>query len=378
MRVNPAPALLEQWYRDELRPDVIDISSSGVPSITLAELRRITGITFDDLDEIVLGDGDSLGSARLRAALSDAWGDGDPDRVMIGQGSNEVIALLLRALFERGDHVLIMDPLYHAYASNLMDIGCRITRWHLRAEDGFEPDLEQLRRLLSGRPRGVILNLPHNPTGVTVSAEQQAAIVDGVRNIGAYLIWDAAFAELVYEAPPLADVSLLYDRGFSIGTFSKAFGLPGLRLGWCIGPASHLIRIVGFRDATTLFCSPLMEFLGAMSIAHRVKLISHSLALAAAGRRYFLDWATDQSALAAYSYPSGGVTSFVSLVGVPDTWDLSVALSRSGTLVVPGRAFGSPGFMRVGYGTSVADLSAGLDMLIGKATTFPGSGIRPL
>ncbi|GAA2207637.1 aminotransferase [Nonomuraea monospora] len=369
--MTSAPALLEQWYRDHLCPDALDISSSGVPPITMAELRALTGITPEALDAVRFEDSHSLGSPPLRQAVADAWAGGDAARVLIGQGSNEAVFLLLHTLLEPGDDVVAMSPIYHAYGSALRSAGCRVRHWAVRPEDGADLDLDELERLVLPGTRAVLVNLPHNPSGVTVSPAGQARIVEIAAARGAYLVWDNAFAELVHDGEPLTDVAQLYERAFSVGTLSKCYGLPGLRIGWCVGPPAVLDRTVGLRDTTTLFCSTLTEFLAAHAVRHRKKLSGHFAELVGKGRDVFLHWARSSDAVESFTPPMGGVTSLVRFRGTPDATELCVRLARAGVLLVPGRAFGAPAWARLGYAVPGDELGHGLE-LVDRAAASAG------
>lgn len=362
------PPLLEQWYREVLRPDVVDISSSGVPPLTVGQALDLAGMSPEELSGLLLTDGESLGTPPLRAAVADAWAGGDHRRVLAAHGSNEVVFLVLNALLRTGDEVVVQEPLYHAYGSALADIGCRIRPWRM-AEPDFRPDVEHLADLVGRSTRAVVVNFPHNPTGVSVTPAQQRRIVEVTQRVGAYLVWDNAFAELTYEAPPLPDAAALYARALSIGTLSKAYGLPGLRVGWCIGPPDVLAATIPVRDRTTLFGSPLVESLAAAVVRRRHAFRERHAARLARNRAYFLDWADRRPEVASTTRPAGGVTALVRFTGVTDTRDLCDALARAGTVLVPGAAFGCPAHVRLGFGGPTDELERGFAQVVAHVGT---------
>src|SRR5262249_43758034 len=158
------------------------------------------------------------------------------------------------------------DPIYPQLRAVAEAIGCRVRAWPLRAERGWRPDLEELERLVTPRTRMVIVNFPHNPTGATLTPAEQDALVAACARVGAYLVWDAAFGEVTYGAPPLPDPGSKYERAVSMGTLSKAYGLPGLRVGWCLAAPEVLEKMVRLRDYLTLHLSPLVELLAARAL----------------------------------------------------------------------------------------------------------------
>ncbi len=180
---------------------------------------------------------------------------------MVTHGSSEAMYLVIHALLRAGDEVVVLDPAYQPLQSIAASVGCRLRHWRLRFERGFAPDIEEAKRLIGPQTRMVIVNFPHNPTGATLSREELRELVAACERVGAYLFWDAAFAEVTYDAPPLPDPALSYERAISLYTLSKAFGLPGLRVGWCVAAPEVLEQCMRLRDYITLHLSPMVELI---------------------------------------------------------------------------------------------------------------------
>jgi capreomycidine synthase len=355
-------AALEDWLRDSYFDAEVDISSSGVAPYSVAEFRAITGLELAELDALAFRDSRSLGDPRLRAAIAGRWGDGDPERVMAANGSSEALFLVLSTLLRPGDEVVVQEPAYHSLVSIAGAMGCQVRAWPLRFEDGFRPDLDELEALLSGRTRMVVVNFPHNPTGVSLDADAAARLVDLVAGTGAYLLWDAAFADLSYDRPPLPDASTRYERAITFGTLSKAFGLPGLRVGWCFAPPDVLDGCVQLRDYTTLALSPVVELFALHAVRHADVLLAPRLAQARESRDVLREWVHGHDDRVAWVRPDGGVTAFPLLRGVPDVERFCDRLmGEHRVLLVPGTCFGRPGHVRLGFGVRPDELSAGLD-----------------
>lgn len=359
-------ALLEDWMRLYYFDTETDLGSSGVACWSLADLRRICGITHDELDRIVFQDSTSYGSDELRAAISRRWGSGDPARVLVTHGSSEAIFLTMSTLLEPGDEVIVLDPCYHSLASIAESIGCTLRRWRLPAERGFAPDLDDLARLISPRTRLIAVNFPHNPTGITITPSQQQQLILAAAQVDAYLVWDAAFAELTYDQPPLPDPTLSYERAISIGTASKAYGLPGLRFGWCIAAPEVLARFLPLRDRLTLHLSPLVEFLALRMVQHADQLREPQLRQARHNRDRLIAWSAAQERRFEWirPEPQGGVTIFPRLKTEAGVEALCRALGDShGVLLVPGICFGMPDRVRLGFGGPTAEFERGLVQL---------------
>ncbi|MFJ3880264.1 capreomycidine synthase [Streptomyces sp. NPDC090077] len=370
-----APALLEDWLRNRYFSARYDISSSGLTPCTLGELRRSLGIDSAELDAIPFRDSPSTGSERLRGAIAARYAPGHADRVMATHGASESLFLAIAALVKPGDEIVTLRPVYQSLSSIAEALGARLRTWELRAEDGFVPDLELLRAVLTPRTRAVVVNFPHNPTGTTLSRTQYDELLRLVDSHGCHLLWDASFAELAHDGDPLPEPTGRLERALSFSTLSKAYGLPGLRVGWCVAPPRLIPEMVRLRDYLTISTSPVAEHLAAVTLEQADKVLAPHRELAFGNRALLLDWAARNSGRIELPTPLGGVTAFPRLVGVPDVTAFCDALeAEDGVLVVPGDCFDHPDRIRVGFGGSASELSAGLDLLAARVRRM--SGVR--
>lgn len=358
------PALLETWMRAYYFSTEIDIGSSGVENFSLAELRALVGLELADLDHVVFQDSETLGGAGLRRAIAARWAGGDTGRVMVTHGSSEANYLLMHALLQPGDEVVALDPCYPQLQTVAEVRGCVLRKWRLRFAERFVPSLDAAREAITERTRMVVVNFPHNPTGASLDQAGQQELVGLAARVGAYLVWDNAFGELTYDPPPLPDVNLLYERGISMGTMSKAYGLPGLRVGWCLAPPEVLARMVRLRDYTTLHLSPLVELLAAKAIESADRLIELRLGEARRNLATLAGWIERHQGLVDWVPPRGGVSAFLRFDEVGDVDGLCRDLAEShGVLLVPGSCFGYPQHVRLGFGCRAERLELGLARL---------------
>lgn len=359
-----APALLEHWMREYYFDLEIDIGSSGVGNLSFAELRKLVQITHEEIDAIVFKDSTTLGQLYLRATIAERWGNGDPNYVMVTHGSSEAIYLIMSALVRPDDEIIVLDPCYQQLASIAESLKCKLKRWRLRFDQHFKPDLAELKKLLSPYTRAVVVNFPHNPTGVSISIEEQRELINMVAEVGAYLIWDAAFADIVFKGAPLPCPNLLYERSVSIGTLSKSYGLPGLRMGWIVGPPAMLGRCAHLRDYITLHLSPLIELIALRVIKNADILLSLHLAEARRNLETLKKWIAEHESTVKWVPPDGGVCAFPRLCAVSDVEAFCRHLASTySVLLVPGTCFNRPEHVRIGFGSSPKILSEGLSRL---------------
>jgi capreomycidine synthase len=358
-----APALLERWMRDYYFDTDLDLGSSGVEPFSLAQLRHLLGLTIDDLDAVVLRDSRTLGDEPLREAIAARWGGGCRDGVMVTHGSSEAISLVMHALVRPGDEVVVLDPIYQQLRAIPEALGCRITPWTLRREQRFRPDVEEIDRLLGPKTRLLVLNIPHNPTGMALTAAEEDYIAERAEAHGAYILWDRAFADLLHT-PDASCRQRRTTREISIGTLSKAYGLPGLRVGWCIADPGLIAVLAHLRDYTTLHLSPLVELVARRAIEAADVLLTMHAGQARCNLQTVDDWMATQTEVVEWVRPSGGVCGFPRLLAVADVEGFCRHLARTArVLLVPGSCFGHADHVRLGFGGAADALHEGLQRL---------------
>src|SRR5712692_4200166 len=174
---------LERWMTAWETKTPYDIAESGIFPMTAGELlafepRQERERTLAELLDLRLGYSEAPGTLALRSAIAATYRDTGPDEILVTTGAIEANFLLFNVLLEPGDHVVAVYPAYQQLYSVPRAIGCDVTLWRLRAEDGFRFDLDELRRHMTPRTKLIVINTPHNPTGAVLSAEELHQIYD--------------------------------------------------------------------------------------------------------------------------------------------------------------------------------------------------------
>lgn len=355
------PAPLENWYRHHYFNNDIDISGSGVAEYTFQEVKTIAKFSFDALDNIQIKDGETIGSLKVRTQLANLFGTGDPDMVMVTNGANEALQLIVRSILNPGDELITLGPCYHCHDKIALSMGCSVKKWKLSVEDDFDLDLCQLENLLSTNTKALFLNFPHNPTGKGISQNTLDRILEMVRERNMYLVWDGVFQQLIYEIPAPVDPIHSYAKAITLGTFSKAYGAPGLRFGWIIAPCDVQAACVRQKDYGNLFVAPITEFVAGKMLAQLTNFSIPRLKQAAENRMMVDHWLKNNAFGLSWRRPDGGVCGLLKL---PSHWDdvafCNQLLERYKVLLVPGTCFELPGFVRLGFGGGTDNLREAL------------------
>lgn len=358
------PAHLENWYRFNYFNNEIDISGSGVEDYSFAEMRALAGIQVDDLDQLMMHDTPTVGEPTLRQVIADTYGDGDADKVMVCNGSNEALQLVIRSILQPGDELITLRPCYHCHDKIAESMGCKVQAWQLDSDQGFEVSLDELKQSITPNCKAMVLNFPHNPSGTSITQQQLDKVIELAKQHDLYLVWDAAFQTLVYDQPPLRDPILDYSKAISVNTFSKAHGLPGLRFGWFIAPQQVIAGAVRQKDYGNLFVSPVIEVLACKVLQNVEKFTLPRYHQAKENRELVDNWVSEQAGQVSWNKPAGGVCSLLQLpASLQDEEFCTGLLKRYGVLLVPGSCFGCPGYVRLGFGGNQKDLEEGLNRL---------------
>lgn len=361
--MNFGKAKLEHWMREHYFDCDIDLGSSGVYPYTLGDIFAHTDLNFDDLAAVELADSTTVGNIDLRTALAKRYGNGNPDSVMLGNGSNEVLFHILSTLLEEGDEVVALDPIYHALDAVPIAKNCDIKRWNMDPELSFRVSLSELRSIVTDKTKLIAVNFPHNPTGVSISLEEQRELIEIASHVGAYLVWDAAFEELT-STSKLINPFLEYSRSIYVGTLSKSYGMPGLRVGWCFANKGIIKSFIELRDYTTLYVSPVIESIATKVIENADFFINQRLDTAETNKHLMKRWVEEHRNLVSWSDPVGGVSCLIKIKSLANTDEFCTTISKKyGVMLVPGSCFGLPEFIRVGFGEQTDKFKEGLNLL---------------
>ncbi len=346
-----------------------NLTESGFHPYTLEEL-----LSPDELSRVqqtVLSYGQTNGSPGLRRAIAALYLGQDADNVLATNGSSEANYVACRTLLEPGDEVVVMLPNYMQIWGIARGMGIEPTPFRLREEDGWSPDLDELAAVVSGATKVIAVCNPNNPTGYTLSEAEMSSIVTIADRAGAWI-----YADEVYRGAELDGVERpsfigMYDRVMVAGGLSKAYALPGLRLGWLVGPTDVIDDAWSYHDYTSITAGILSHVVGEMVLSPDVRpsILERNRELLRGNLALVREWARQFGGNLSMVPPrAGGMTFFRYGFDINST-ELSDWLRiEKGVFVLAGDVFGMDGFLRIGSGAEPAFLQAALERL-GAALT---------
>lgn len=331
------------------------LSASDCESMALPELLALAKPETRDLwERLWLGYTESSGHPLLRDEIAGLYAGIGPDDVLVAV-PEEAIFILMNALLEPGDEVVVTWPAYQSLEEVARACGARVVRWTLRPEreSSWRLDPEELEQLITPATKLVIVNFPHNPTGYLPDRRTWEAIVEAVAARGLALFSDEMYRWLEYdEAQRLPSACEAYDKAVTLSGLSKSFGLPGLRIGWLASRDAALLARAGeIKDYTTICSSAPSEVLGIMALQARDQVVARNLDIVRSNLKRAEDWFATRRDAFEWLRPVAGPVAFPRLLGQTSALEFAEATIRErGVMIAPGEMFDYPGHFRVGLG----------------------------
>jgi aspartate/methionine/tyrosine aminotransferase len=346
--------------------NVVDynLSESGVHPLTLKEM--LTPAEIEALREVELGYTQTNGTMGLRENIARLYPGISVDQILATAGSSEANFLLIWSLIEPGDEVLFELPNYMQMAGLLKAFGARVKPFRLHESLGWQPDLDEMRRLVTPRTKLIVLTNPNNPTGAVLDPEVMTGIVDLAAGAGAWIL-----ADEVYQGAELSGVTTpsfwgRWEKTMVVNGLSKAYGLPGLRLGWIVGPDEVIQRTWPYHDYTTISPSALSDRLASIALATgtRERIIGRTRAILNANFPVLRKWLDDRGGLFTFHPPKAGAICFARYGFKANSTEFVERLIREkSVLLVPGDQFETDGYFRFGYGSEKGYLLRALGLI---------------
>ena len=292
--------------------------------------------------------------------------DATPDHVQVTNGGSEANYIAVWRLIEPGDEVAMLVPNYMQTWGLVRAFGATVREWPLiedREAGRWRPDLDALARAVSDRTRLIIICTPNNPTGARLTAGELDAIAAIADRHGAWVLSDEVYrgAELDgQEAPSMWGRS---DRVIVTSGLSKAYGLPGLRIGWIAGPPSFVASTWSYHDYTTIAPGALSDRLARVALdpARRPALLERTRTILRANLPLIERWLAESRIRRSHgSAPEAGAIIYVRYNYRINSTELVTRLrDEKSVLIVPGDHFGMDGYLRLGFGERPEYLQTG-------------------
>ncbi|MFZ5877960.1 MAG: aminotransferase class I/II-fold pyridoxal phosphate-dependent enzyme [Chloroflexota bacterium] len=336
-----APFKLERYFAQyEFNTEYL-LCSSDCEAMSIAELLALEPGADGRFQQTWLGYTESQGSPGLRQAICGLYETIQPEQVLVHAGAEEAIFLFMHAMLEKGDHLIVHSPGYQSLSEVARSIGCDVSPWLAREENGWALDLDELRHLVHTNTKAIVVNTPHNPTGYLMSRADFESLNRFAQEHNLLLFSDEVYRESEYD--PALRLPAACDLGahaVSLGVTSKTYGLAGLRIGWVATQNTGVYaRMAALKDYTTICNSAPSEFLAELAMRQRGQLIERNLGILRHNLSVVDGLFERHPNLFTWVRPQAGSMGFPRLVK-GDVEDFCDALVRqAGVLLLPGSVY---------------------------------------
>ena len=345
-----------------------DLSESGVQPLTLGEARAMLGV---DTDALRLGYAEGRGREATRAAIAATHPGATAEDVLVTTGTSEANFLAVTTLVEKGDDVVVVLPNYMQVHGLARGIGASVREVWLHEDEGWRLDLDRLRGAMTAKTKLICLCTPNNPTGQILSAAELDGVVEIARGAGAWVLSDEVYRGAEHDGIESPSAWGRYEKVIVTGGLSKAYALPGLRIGWIVAPPDRIAAAWAQKDYTTITVSTISEALAEAALAHRAELLARTRAILNERWPVLETWARAHGGRLHWTRPRCGAICFFGYSYPIDSQPfVDRLINERSTMVVPGSQFLTERHLRIGFGGSVTTLRAGLAEVDGLIATI--------
>ncbi len=348
-----APFLLDEWLAQKFSADPpieFDLGSSTGPVWTLGELLALEDADPGQFLDVPLSYTSPRGTSELREEIARMQGV-EPEQVQIVTGASEALLALFYDAAEPDANIVLPDPAFPANRALAASLGIEVRSYRLRAENAFRVDLDEVRGLIDGNTRFLLVNSPHNPTGAVLTDAEMESLHDFCAGRGVAFVSDEVYHP-IYHGPETRSAARL-PHATVLGDFSKALCLSGLRTGWVVErDRARRERFTTARSYFTVSNTALGERLAALAVRQREAIYGRARRVAQANLALLDRLMADHADLLRWVRPAGGMTAFPWLHDGGDGRELCRRMLGHGLLLSPGDCFGMPAHFRIGFAAS--------------------------
>lgn len=364
---------VEAYLNDYEHDALWDIAQSTISSLTMHELLELDGrggeTFYDQLDREKMNYGWIEGSAAFKEEVAKLYQHVDPANVLQMNGGTGANLNAIMALVDPGCHVIAEYPTYQPLYDLPAALGAEVEHWTIHEEDGWQPRIDELKRLVRPDTRLICVNNASNPLGTVITTDLMGEIVEVARSVGAWVLCDEVFYPLE-GAERCTSVVDLYDRGVCTNSVSKDYSVPAARCGWTVSNKELADRMRVLRDYTMICSGVFNDALATYVLRNRQKIVERNVGIMRKNREIVNEWIACEPR-ASWIEPEGVSVSYLRLDIPQDDEQFCLDLLRDdGVLLVPGSRFDLPCGARLGYCAPEDVLREGLRRLSSRLRAF--------
>jgi aspartate/methionine/tyrosine aminotransferase len=368
--MNLIPFELERMQSENEHQVEFNLSESGVEPLRIRELLDTPELRKQLLDT-QLGYSQTNGTEYLREAISHYYPGSTADHITATNGGAEANFLVSWWLFQEHPNkrdFVFMVPNYMQIGGIWRNMGVDVKKFNLRMKDGrWAPDIEQLKSIVTKKTGAIAICNPNNPTGAIIGKNDLKAIVDIAADNDAWIVADEIYRGAELQAEKAPTVHGMYDKVLVTSSLSKAYGLPGLRIGWVVCPTEQVAKeLWTYSDYTTICPSKASDWMATIALNPEVQAKIEKRTKEVIHRNWAImeKWIDSHSDILESVPPEAAAICFIKQNTGLSSYDLVIRLMKEkSVLISPGEHFEVPGYVRIGFGTEPKYLEPALERI---------------
>ncbi len=335
------------------------LTASDMQSMSMKDLLAMaTEEERERFDNLWLGYTQTWGLPDLRTEIANTYDNIQNDNILCFAGAEEGIYAAMRSMLDEEDHAIVIVPNYQAAETVPLSI-CDVTGIPLEADDDWNLDIDKVMGALRPNTKLISINFPNNPTGKIISHDDLDKLVNLAREFGVYIFSDEVYRGIEIDPtkriPQIADV---YEKGLSLNVMSKAYGLPGLRIGWIATQDKEVLAdLERYKHFLTICNSAPSEILSLIALRNRERILENNVKLLAENATKLDKFFGEFPDLFEWKQPDGGAVGYPEYLGGGTANEFCTdLLENTGVMILPPRIYNSEllstpqNHFRVGFG----------------------------
>ena len=331
-----------------------NLTESGVHPITLQELIGNDESLLNKLLSTEINYPHVNGSPPLRESIASLYNQATINNVLVTVGAAEANQIVMQTLLEDGDELATITPTYKQVWGIAENQGYKVKTFSLNSGDSWSLNIDELAAAVNEKTKIVAVVNPNNPTGHIFTKTEMQRIIAAAERVGAWILADEVYRGAEREQEKESDSFFgLYDKVISVGSMSKAYGLPGLRIGWIVAPPDTVEKVWRRHEYSTITASMLSNILAAHALSPEIRprLIARTRNYIRNGFPILQKWMDAQEGLFSYTPPQASAVSFIKYNLDINSNDLMLKLINEASVFIgSGESFGMDHHMRIAFG----------------------------
>ncbi|MCG3226777.1 MAG: aminotransferase class I/II-fold pyridoxal phosphate-dependent enzyme [Candidatus Heimdallarchaeota archaeon] len=351
--------------RQSVWENIVDynLTESGFHPYTMSELLSESQI--EQLKDIRIGYGQTNGSKELRTAISSLYPGANLENVSVTNGSAESNFLSVWSVLEPNDELLLMLPNYMQIWGIARSFGVNVKPFHLKEELQWQPDLDEIKSLVSEKTKMIAVCNPNNPTGSILTKKAMEEIVEIANEADAWILSDEVYRGAEISGLETPSFYGLYKKVIAVSGLSKAYSLPGLRMGWLVSTEKIAEKAWSYKDYTTIATGALNQQIATWVLSSNIRLqiLERNRKMLKENLVILTDWLDNLKSLFRFIPPQAAAIVFLKYNFDMNSTKLTTKLrDEKSLLIIAGDCFGMDGYLRIGIGSEKEYLIEGLKL----------------